>query len=283
MLKRILKSKSGVSNVISTLLIVSIMITSIAMTYVYIIPTIERARMNATVSTSSLFMIKMDSAIQSLYFDGVGAARTIEVDAFSGNLEFRDYALNVRAYIDGSMYIPIPALVYGLSRITFKSDVGFIPRNTIRYIKGSPYNSPVVTFNGEGTVDPATITLERPEAQSYSLELYYRLLLQARDTGVGGTIDVTLVCVEFANAESLRGLNSGTYLLTINKTQVELNPARYGFTGNGDPIETSGSDFYIAVNKGSGLLPVYVTSGARTNVAFNVLVMTFDFQAIKLA
>ncbi len=283
MLKRILKSKSGVSNVISTLLIISIMITSIALTYVYIIPTIERARMNATVSTSSLFMFKMDGAIQSLYFDGVGSARTIEVDAFTGNLEFRSYALNVRAYIDGSMFVAIPSLEYGLARLSFKSDVGMLPLNSIKYLKGSPYNSPVVTQDGQGTIDPAIITIERPESTSYNLDFYYRLLLQARDTGVGGTIDVTLVCVQFTNAESLRGLHSGTYQLTINKTRVELNPARYGFAGDGSPIEASGDDFYIAVNKGSGLLPVYVTSGTRTNVAFNLLVMTFDFYAVKIA
>ncbi|HUT82274.1 MAG TPA: hypothetical protein VMZ29_13815 [Candidatus Bathyarchaeia archaeon] len=278
--KRLARNKKGVSSIISTLLITSIMIASIAMTYVYIIPTLDRGRMNSTLSTSALFLTKMDGAVQSLIEDGVGAARTIEVDAFAGNLEFRSLGLNFRAYIDGAMYIPIPSLEYGIVRISIPSDIAVMQQHNINYIKGSPYDSPAIT--NEGTIDPAVITMQRPQTDTYYLELWYRLILLVHDTGSGGTIDVSLVVIQFTDAESLRGLNSGTYYLTLNKTRVDVNPIQYGFNVNGDPITASGDDFTLYVNRGIGLEPVFTSSGARTNVSFNMVIITYDFNTVKL-
>ncbi|MBN1329401.1 MAG: hypothetical protein JXA54_08000 [Candidatus Heimdallarchaeota archaeon] len=279
-LKKLIRSKKGVSSIISTLLITSIMITSIALTYVYIIPTLDRGRMNSTLSTSALFLTKMDGSIQSLLEDGIGAARTIEVDAFAGNLEFRSLGLNFRAYINGAMYIPIPSIEYGVVRIDIPSDIAVMHQNSINYLKGSPYDSAAIT--NEGTIDPAVITMERPQTDVYHLQLWYRLILLIRDTGVGGTIDVSLVVIQFTDAESIRGLNSGTYYMTVNKTSVDVNPEAYGFNINGDPITASGSDFTLYINRGIGLESIYTSTGIRTNVSFNLVLITFDFNTIKL-
>ncbi|MHA1211390.1 MAG: hypothetical protein ACTSSH_02915 [Candidatus Heimdallarchaeota archaeon] len=278
-MKKVFHSKNGVSSIISTLLITSIMITSMSLTYIYIIPTLDRGRMNATIATSSLFLTKMDGSMQSMFYDGEGSARTIEVDAFSGNLEFTSLGLNFRGYIDGSYYIALPSLEYGVVRLTIESDISIMTRNTFDYVKGSPYDPPAVT--GEGPIDPATITIERPTTDKYVLQLWYRLILIVRDTGVGGTIDVTVMVVKFTDAESIRGLHSGTYYLTTNKTSVETNPTAYGFT-NGDPISATGDDFTLYINRGLGLEAIFTSTGARSNVNFNLVVVTYDFVTIAL-
>jgi hypothetical protein len=255
------------------------MVTSVSLTYVYIIPTIDRGRMNATVSTTALFLSKMDSAIQSMFFDGVGAARTLEVDAFAGDLEFRSFGTNFRAFIDGSMYFPIPGLDYGVAQIRIPSDVAIQPRNTIKYLKGSQYYPPAVADLGE--IDPAVITIERPESDVYYMSLFYRLFILVKDLGVGNEIEVNVIVMRFTATDSLRGLNSGTYFLTINKTSTELNPAIHGFVG-GNPNVASGDDFYITLNPGTGPELIFESFGFRSAVSINLVMMTFGFEAIKL-
>ncbi|MFW9922906.1 MAG: hypothetical protein ACFFDW_06405 [Candidatus Thorarchaeota archaeon] len=279
-LKKLHRSRKGVSNIISIILITGIMVTSVALTYSYIIPTIETGRIKATLSTSALFLTKMDGAIQTLLYDGVGATRTLEVDAFAGDLEFKTQGLNVRAFIDGALYFPIPGLSFGLAELDIPSEQAIMNRNQIQYIKGGT-NSPLAVID-DGSADPAMILLERVESSLYRLELWYRLLFHVRDTGVGGTIDVSFIVIEFQSSESIRGLNSGTYSLLLNKSSVEVNPTRYGFTVAGEPITTSGNDFYITINKDSGPRVIFSSIGARTSVSFNLVVMKIGIDIIEL-
>jgi hypothetical protein len=278
-LKRLSQDKKGVSNIISTLLIASIMVTSISLTYVYIIPTIDRGRMNAAVSTSALFLTKMDAAIQSMLYDGVGASRTLQVDAFAGSLEFLSLGMNFRAFVNGSMYLPIPGLDFGIARITLESDTPIINRNTIEFLKGSEYYPLAVTEIGE--IDPGTITLERTSSDIYYMELFYRLFILVKDEGVGGTVDVSVIVIRFSATEKITGLTSGTYFLTVNKTDVELNPAIHGFIDN-NPNIASGDDFQMTLNKGTGPEIVYTSNGYRSRISINILMLTYFFQAYKL-
>jgi hypothetical protein len=279
LLKKLTRNKKGVSNIISILLITSIMITSVSLTYVYIIPTIDRGRMNSDVSTAALFLTKMDAAIQSMFFDGVGSTRTLEMDAFPGNLEYVSGGMNFRAFLDGVMYLPIPGLDYGIARIILENDVPIIQRNSYKFLKGSPYYPPAITEEGE--LDPAVIVLERPLAETYYISLYYRLFILIRDQGVGSTIDVNVIVARFSASESMRGLTSGNYHLIINKTSSELNPAIHGFTDN-DPIVSSGNDFTITLNPGTGPVTIYSSTGFRSSVSINLVLMTFFFQAVGL-
>lgn len=279
-LKKLRKSKSAVSNILSTILIVALMVTSTALTYSVIIPTIDRGRTNATLSTSALFLIKLDGALQTLMYDGIGASRNLEVDAFSGSLEFRTQGLNVRSFIDGSLFFPIPGLSYGVARLTIRSDIAIMDRSYTEYIKGSAYFPLAIT--DEGSSDPAMIVMTRPSSDEYRMELWHRLFLHVRDTGVGGDIDVSIVVVEFAASESISALNDGTYELLLNKTNLEVNPLRYGFIGNGDPITTSGNDFYMTINKNTGPEIAYSSTGARSSVSINLIVITLGIEIISI-
>lgn len=280
-LKKLRRNKKGVSNIISIILITGIMITSVALTYSYIIPTIEQGNLRSSISTSSLFMTKVDNAMQTLFYDGIGSSRNLEVDAFSGSLEFRTLGLNVRAFIDDTMYLPIPGLEYGLARLEIPSDVAIMARNSIDYIRGGT-NYPLAVTD-EASINPAMITLERPEGDIYRIDLWYRLMLHIRDTGVGGTIDVSIVAIEFETIDSIAGLNEGTFSLILNKTSIEVNPARYGFVGDGQPITTSGDDFYITVNKNTGPRIIFSSTGFRSEVNFNLVVITLGINVIELA
>ncbi|NHJ33385.1 MAG: hypothetical protein FK732_11030 [Asgard group archaeon] len=280
LLKKIRKNKSGVSNIISTLLITSIMITSVALTYSYLIPTIDRGRTTASISASTLFLTKVDEAIQSMFYDGVGSARLLDVDPFEGELGFQNMGLNFRAFIDGAIYFPIPGLEYGIARLSIPSEVGIMSQSSQEYIKGGPFFPPAVTQTG--AIDPATLLLDRPNAETYQLRLWYRLQLLIRDTGVGGEIDVSIIVVNFNAVDSLVGLSSGSYHLIISKTDVDVNPTFYGFPANGDPITTSGDDFRITINTGTGPIEVYSTNGARTRVSINLVVLTLGFQMLVL-
>lgn len=280
LLKKLRKNKSGVSSIISTLLITSIMVTSVALTYSYLIPTIDRARTNASIYASTLFLTKVDEAVQSMFYDGLGSARLLAVDAFDGSLGFSSMGLNFRAFIDGAMYLPIPGLEYGLARLSIPSEIGIMPENSQVYIKGGPFFPPAVTQ--DGSIDPATLILERTDSETYQIELWYRLQLLIRDTGVGGEIDVSVIAVNFIAVDSLVGLSSGSYHLIINKTNVEVNPSLFGFPVNGDPITTSGDDFRITINTGTGPIEVYSSNGARTRVSINLVIFTLGFQMIVL-
>jgi hypothetical protein len=280
LLKKIRKNKSGVSNIISTLLITSIMITSVALTYSYLIPTIDRGRTTASVAASTLFLTKVDDAIQSMFYDGVGSARLLSVDPFEGTLGFSSMGLNFRAFIDGAIYLPIPGLEYGLARLSIPSEIGIMSQNTQEYVKGGPFFPPAVTQ--DGTIDPATLILERPDSESYQLRLWYRLQLLIRDTGVGGEIDVSVIAVNFNAVDELVGLSSGSYHLIISKQSVDVNPTYYGFPVNGDPITTSGDDFRLTINTGTGPIQVYNSNGARTRVSINLVIINIGLQMVVL-
>lgn len=278
--KKLRKNKRGVSSVLSVILITALMVTSIALTYSYIIPTIDRGRLQSTISTSALFLTKIDSVSQSLFYDGVGASRNLDIDAYSGALEFRSSGLNVRAFVGGSMYFPLPGLTFGIVRLTIPSDISIMQDGEIEYLKGSPYD-PLVVMD-DGSSDPAMFTLARVSAETYEMELWYRLLFHILDTGPGGTIDISIVVVEFSSQDSIRGLNDGTYGLVVNKTNIEVNPTRYGFNVNNDPITTSGANFELTVNKVTGPQIIYSASGARSLISFNLVVITLGFNIISL-
>ena len=280
-IRKMLRSKRGVSNILSVILITGIMVSSIAITYSYIIPTIDRGRIESTISTSALFLTKIDGVAQSLMYDGVGASRELEIDAYSGAFEFLSQGINVRAFIDGAMYFPLPGLTFGLLRITIPSDIGILTEGIPEYLMGSPYD-PLAVLDDEGSGNPAMLTLVRTFQETYELDLWYRLLLHVRDTGINGVIDVSIVVVEFESAESISGLNEGTFNLVVNKTRVEVNPTRYGFNINNDPITTSGDDFELTANKITGPETIYSSTGPRTAVNFNLVVITLGFQIISL-
>lgn len=279
-LKKIIRNKKGVSNIVSTLLITALMISSIAITYTYIMPTIEKAQLRSTITTSSLFLTKLDGSIQNMLYDGVGAARKMSIDAFSGDLEFRQIGLNVRAYIDGGMYLPLPSLTYGLALLTILSDASIMATNSYEYIKGDLYYPMAVT--DEGSNDPGMILLTRVSSEQYELKMWYRLLLNVRDTGVGGTVDVSLVVVQFNSTEVLKGLSSYNYELKITKSHVNINPSSYGFPGNGDPITTSGDDFAISADRGYGPYYIYYSTGFRSAVNFNLVLINYDFEVMQI-
>jgi len=278
-LKKLRKSKSAVSNILSTILIVALMVTSTALTYSVLIPTIDRGRLDATLSTSALFLTKFDGALQTLTYDGVGATRDLDVDAFSGSLEFRTQGLNVRFFIDSALFFPIPGLAFGVARFTIPSDIAIMDRSAVDYIKGSAYYP--LAISDEGSSDPAMIVMTRPSNDEYRMELWYRLFLHIRDTGVGGDIDLSIVVVEFSASESVRSLNDGTYSLVLNKTSLEVNPTRYGFVG-GNPRTTSGDDFYLTINKITGPEIAYSSIGARASVTINLIVISLGIGVISL-
>ena len=211
---------------------------------------------------------------------GYKRARDLEIDAYSGAFEFLSQGINIRAFIDGTMYFPLPGLTFGLLRITIPSDIGILTEGIPEYLMGSPYDPLAVLDEGSG--NPAMLTLVRTFQETYELELWYRLLLHVRDTGINGVIDVSIVVVEFESAEAIRGLNEGTFNLVVNKTRVEVNPTRYGFNVNNDPITTSGDDFEITANKITGPETIYSSTGTRTAVNFNLVVITLGFQIISL-
>ncbi len=278
-LKKLRKSKSAVSNILSTILIVALMVTSTALTYSVLIPTIDRGRLNATLSTSALFLTKFDGALQTLMYDGIGSTRNLEVDAFSGSLDFRTQGLNVRFFIDSGLFLPIPGLSYGVARFTIPSDIAIMDRSAVDYIKGNAYFP--LAISDEGSSDPAMLVMTRPSNDEYRMELWYRLFLHVKDTGVGGDIDLSIVVVEFAASESVRSLNEGTYSLMLNKTSLELNPSKYGFV-SGNPIITSGDDFYMTINKNTGPQIAFSSLGTRTSVSINLIVITLGIQVISL-
>ena len=277
--KKLRKSKSGVSNILSTILITALMVTSTALTYSVIIPTIDRGRTTATINTSALFMNKLDGAFQTLMYDGVGATRNLEVDAFAGRFELRTLGLNIRTYIDGSLDFAIPGLSFGIARLTIPSDIAIMDRSYTDYIKGSPYDP--LAISDEGSSDPAMLLLTRPSGDEYRLELWYRLFLHVRDTGTDGNIDISIVVVELTASETIGSLDEGTYTLMLNKSSLELNPSRYGFTG-GNPIIGSGDDFYMTINKNTGPEIAYSSTGYRASISLNLVVITLGIGVISL-
>ncbi|TFF84422.1 hypothetical protein EU523_01670, partial [Candidatus Heimdallarchaeota archaeon] len=66
LLRKLIANNKGVSNIISTVIITGIMVSSVALTYIYIMPTIDRVQLNSTLQTSSLFMTKIDNTVQSM-------------------------------------------------------------------------------------------------------------------------------------------------------------------------------------------------------------------------
>jgi hypothetical protein len=279
-IRKLLRNKKGVSSVISTLLIAGLMITSIALTYSFIVPTIDRANINTTINTSSLFMTKVDTAIQSLLFDGENASRTLDIDVESGLFDIETIGLNVRVFVNDSLLLPIPNLDYGLAKLDIPSDFAIMTRGETRYIKGSAYADLAVV---EGSSqDPGLITLSRPESDQYEVSLWYRLILYIRDTGTDGIVDMTLLVLQFSTNDPTRTFNRNAYSLFIKKTAVTLNPTAFGFPGNEDPLQTSGDNFYVTANRGLGPQILYEAEGFRSNITFNIITMNFDFTVNEL-
>ncbi|MBD3191184.1 MAG: hypothetical protein GF308_11090 [Candidatus Heimdallarchaeota archaeon] len=265
-LEELKKSHRGLVEVIATILITGLMVTSIALTYFYIVPTIDRGQLDSTLSASSLFLTKVDGNVQSLFNDGLNASRSLEIDIDAGIFDISNFGVNIRTYIDGSIWEFIPITI-GIVELTIPSDVAVIERDTIKYIKGDKYFPIVVTE--DGPADPGTITLERPEADEYKLSLWYRLVLLGEDDGT--SINFSLIVYQFTTQTGFVGLHDGNYELVIKKQNSSYSSST-----------TSGDNFRITTQRATGLETIFTSSGSRTSINFHLQIITLDFELITL-
>lgn len=265
-LEKLKKNRQGLVEVIATILITGLMVTSIALTYFYIVPTIDRGQLNSTLSASSLFLTKVDGNVQSLFNDGINASRSLEIDVDAGIFDISNFGVNLRTYVNGSIWEFIPVTI-GIVELTVPSEVAIIERDSIKYIKGNKYFPIVVTE--DGPADPGTITLERPEADEYKLSLWYRIILLGEDDGT--TINFSLIIYQFTTPTSFVSLHDGNYDLVIKKQNSTYSSS-----------QTSGDNFNITAQRVAGLETIYSSSGSRTSINLHLQIITFDFELIPL-
>jgi len=240
-MKKFLKSKKGVSPVISTILIFSILMTGVIFTYSWGLPLVLNFQDKSEVNDVENQFYELDRNIKIVTHEGDGATRATQFEFKNGLLNYTSSSnfslilvsgdlpsdpsdLDPDAIIRGHDASGIPDL--GRMSYVVRSSMGDLAINSSTAITGAVDAYPILNVTegardaglypafeeADQNMDVTRIVYSRPELSLYSVDLEYRpmIIIRAHESGSGriDRLDVELHLIELYNVGSFPEIGS---------------------------------------------------------------------------
>lgn len=181
------RRRRGVSPVLATVIIFGLIITGVMVTFIQVVPFIEHAQSEQTISSVKNSFIDLDDTIESLISESgnPGGFRTILFTKPAGTLEFNPLAYYITLYLedqDGELvHSVVDELEMGMLDWIYSSPSTIIPRGTMKYLTGpDPYKTrdqAFITgmFSTSENQDLTNLTLSHQSDRKHHIMLDYRI------------------------------------------------------------------------------------------------------------
>ena len=179
--------KRGVSPVLATIIIFGLIITGVMVTFIQVVPYIEQAQSEQTISSVTNSFTDLDNTIKSLISESgnPGGFRTVLFTKPAGTLEFNPdqfiTSLSLYDQDSSSVYDFILDQEIGILDWTYSSPRAVLPRGTSKYLTGpDPYKDRDQTFltgifGNTEYKELTNLTLSHGSDRKHHITLNYRL------------------------------------------------------------------------------------------------------------
>ncbi|MFX0084193.1 MAG: hypothetical protein ACFFAU_00865 [Candidatus Hodarchaeota archaeon] len=140
------KKRQAVSPVLATVIIFGLIITGVMLTFIQVVPYIEKAQSEETISSVQNSFLDLDWTIRSLMSEsgGLGAFRTVLITAPAGRITFKEeyhhISLKMVDQEENELYSIMESQGIGVLDWIYNSPQSILPRGTTMYLTGAdPY------------------------------------------------------------------------------------------------------------------------------------------------
>ncbi len=179
--------RRAISPVIATIMIFGLIITGVMITFIQVLPYIEKAKSQESVSAVQNSFLELDTAIKSLISESgsPGGYRTVFVQKPQGRIDYipnRNFvSFGLKDQDDNSILMILQEQGMGLLDWQYSSPQSLLPRGTTKFLTGpDPYKTrnPVFltgTFSNEEYNDLTNLTLSHQNDRKHHISLNYRI------------------------------------------------------------------------------------------------------------
>ncbi|MHA1947556.1 MAG: hypothetical protein ACXAC6_12280 [Candidatus Hodarchaeales archaeon] len=181
------KKNRGVSPVLATVIIFGLIITGVMVTFIQVVPYIEQAQSEQTISSVKNSFIDLDNTIKSLISESgdPGGFRTVLFTKPAGILDFNPNGFTISLSLNdqdsNSVYDFFNEQEIGILDWVYSSPRAVLPRGTSKYLTGpDPYKNrdqTVLTgiFGNTGYKELTNLTLSHQSDRKHHIALNYRM------------------------------------------------------------------------------------------------------------
>jgi hypothetical protein len=181
------KKKRGVSPVLATVIIFGLIITGVMVTFIQVIPYIEQAQSEQTISSVRNSFIELDNTIKSLISESgnPGGFRTVLFTKPAGTLDFDPekfiISLSLNNQDGNSEYNFLQEQEIGILDWTYNSPRAVLPKGTSKYLTGpEPYKTRDQTiltgmFSTTEYKELTNLSLSHQTDRKHHITLNYRM------------------------------------------------------------------------------------------------------------
>ena len=181
------KKKLGVSPVLATVIIFGLIITGVMVTFIQVVPYIEQAQSEQTISSVKNSFIDLDNTIKSLISESgnPGGFRTVLFTKPAGSLDFDPKkfitSLSLNNQLGNSEYDFFQLQELGILDWTYNSPRAVLPKGTSKYLTGpDPYKTRDQTlltgmFSTTEYKELTNLSLSHQTDRKHHITLNYRM------------------------------------------------------------------------------------------------------------
>jgi hypothetical protein len=181
------KKNRGVSPVLATVIIFGLIITGVMVTFIQVVPYIEQAQSEQTISSVKNSFIDLDNTINSLISESgnPGGFRTVLFTKPAGTLDFNPnkftISLSLNDQDSNSVYDFFNEQEIGILDWVYSSPRAVLPRGTSKYLTGpDPYKNRDQTiltgiFSNTEYKELTNLTLSHQSDRKHHIALNYRI------------------------------------------------------------------------------------------------------------
>jgi len=181
------KKKLGVSPVLATVIIFGLIITGVMVTFIQVVPYIEQAQSEQTISSVKNSFIDLDNTIKSLISESgnPGGFRTVLFTKPAGSLDFDPKkfitSLSLNNQLGNSEYDFFLLQELGILDWTYNSPRAVLPKGTSKYLTGpDPYKTRDQTlltgmFSTTEYKELTNLSLSHQTDRKHHITLNYRM------------------------------------------------------------------------------------------------------------
>ncbi len=183
----LLTRRRGISPILATVMIFGLIITGVMITFIQVLPYIEKAQSEESVAAVQNSFLEIDSAIKSLISESgsPGGSRTVYIRKPHGRIDFipnQHYlTLDLQDQDGNSVNTLLEAQRMGVLDWHYSCPQSILPRGTTKYLTGpEPYKTrpPVFltgTYSDEEYNDLTNLSFSHQNDRKHHISLNYRL------------------------------------------------------------------------------------------------------------
>lgn len=186
--KILVKKRLGISPVLATVMIFGLILTGVMLTFIQIVPYIDKAKSEENISSVRNSFLNLDTTIRSLFSESgsPGGFRTVLFTKPAGRISFENdinlISLKLQDESENEVFSILESESVGLLDWVYTSPASILPRGTSKYLTGTdPYKirDPVFLtgpFASEENNDITNLTLSHVKSdRRHHMTLNYRI------------------------------------------------------------------------------------------------------------